>query len=298
MLLRVAFALGVLALGSGCIPTDERTTTGSSGAGNQLVIANWNVHNLINDKLDSGTAAETTDAKYEAHRKAVARVIDTMSPDVFVLQEVESQAVLDALNADLANKYPHTKLIDGNDPRAVDVAILSRVPFTKVASHRMDVFKKAGTSSPTYSYARDCLEVHLDNKIRKIVLLGVHFKSKDIDNPDKRLAEAQHTRKIADDIAAADPTAAILVLGDFNDYAGTPPIDAIVNGTPKFVDSAAEVPGGWSFLYQNKMELIDHQLGNPFFAAMLVPGSVRIDHGKQVEAASDHSPIVATYDVR
>ncbi len=295
--LRRLAAAAALALAPGC--------SDSAGAGggaahdpNSLLIANWNVHNLIDDKLNSGTSAETADPAYVAHRKEVARVVDPLAIDVLMLAEVESQGVLDALNGDLAAPFAQTKLIDGNDPRAIDVGIMSRLPLVKVVSHASETFTKLGTKSPVYSYARDCLEVHLDAHGHDLVLLGVHFRSKDNDDPNKRLAEAQHTRQIADAILKAEPNAEVLVLGDFNDVPASPPLAAISAGTPPFVDAADSVAAAdrWSFVYQGMNQLIDHQTGSPSLAKLLEPASVTLVHSKQVSAASDHSPLLARYD--
>ncbi len=287
---------------SGAGGGSSRDTSSSGATGSKLTsvsIGTWNVHNLIDEKLNSDVPFEDIDNNYPAHRAAVAKVVDSFNPDIFVLQEVESQPVLDALNAALSHPYEHTRLIDGNDPRGIDVAMLSRVAPTKVLSHRTERFLKAGTTSPTYGYARDCLEMHFTINARHVVLLGVHFKSKDSDDPDKRLAEAQHTRILANGIAKADPAALIMVLGDVNDTPLTPPMDALTAGNPIFTDAAALAPEGdrWTYKYGGKLMLIDHELANPELFARLEPSSVKIPHTKAITTASDHALIVATYDL-
>ena len=141
---------------------------------------------------------------------------------------------------------------------------------------------------------------------REIILLGVHFRAKGAtDDPDKRLAEAQHSRQIADDLHAKTPGAGILILGDFNDTPGSLPYAAAVGAAPDlFVDSADAVPlaDRYSYDYMGKLELIDHQMANPALAAMLDPGKVVLAHGPKIDDgskfASDHSPLKATYLVR
>jgi predicted extracellular nuclease len=270
----------------------------STGAGAKpLAVATWNVLNLIDGEKNSSVPFEDVDPNYAAHRAEIATVIDTLRPDVFMLQEVESQAVLDSLNGVLDKKFAYTKLIDGNDPRGIDVAILSDYPFDKVVSHKSDKFLKKGTSSSTYNYSRDCLEVHMTVNGRHVVMLGVHFKSKDSDDPDKRLAEAQHTRIIANGLAQADPTAAILILGDFNDAPGTATMQAIMDGTPPFLEVADAVPENdrWTYKFGGKVFLIDHIMANPLAHDMLDPTTVSIPHTKAVTNASDHAPIRATF---
>jgi endonuclease/exonuclease/phosphatase family metal-dependent hydrolase len=180
--------------------------------------------------------------------------------------------------------------------------VLSRLAFDRVVSHKADEFTEGGTASPVYHYSRDCLELHLTVNGRRVILLGVHFKAKaPPDDPQKRLAEGEHTRAIADALTAADPEAAVLVLGDFNDTPDSPAVAAIAGAAPSvYVDSAARVSpaeDAWSYEFQGTRQLIDHQLASPKLAALLVPGSVTITHAAAQSAASDHAPVAATYRI-
>jgi endonuclease/exonuclease/phosphatase family metal-dependent hydrolase len=146
------------------------------------------------------------------------------------------------------------------------------------------------------------LELHLTFNGRDLALLGVHWLSKATQgSEDKRLAEAQRTRAIADALAAAEPSLGVIVLGDFNDAPGSPPLVAAVGQAPSAYADAPDAVASedrWTFTYNGERQLIDHQLNNPLMSDMLDPGSVRIRHGADVDAASDHAPVIATYSVR
>ena len=292
--------------GSGAGSSSTASSGGSGGGGpaQPLKVMNWNVQNLYNDVYDSGIPDEqkASTADYQEKLDDIAAVIKAMDPDVAVLQEVENMKVLEDLNAKLGGVYKGLAHVDSNDPRSIDVVALGRTPFDAVVSHKDEPFVLAGTNGPQYRFARDCVEMHVTVNGRHVVFLGVHFRSKGPpDDADKRLAEAQRTRAIADGIAAADPTAAIVVLGDFNDLPGSPPVRAVVGeGERAWKSVADEVPQGerWTFNYQGELELIDHQIANPVLASFLAPGGAVIRHGKDVEAASDHSPLMATYLVK
>src|SRR5262249_4226989 len=142
---------------------------------------------------------------------------------------------------------------------------------------------------------------------KKIVLLGVHYKSKvgaDLGN-DLRLAEAQHTRAIADAITAADSSIGVIILGDYNDVPGSDPLIATESGGA-YVDAASSVPNAYSFNFNGQLQLIDHQEGNAVAHRWLDPSSVVIRHGPGVDdeptspggMASDHAPIFGIYQVR
>jgi endonuclease/exonuclease/phosphatase family metal-dependent hydrolase len=282
---------------------------GNGGSGGSVVpndplplrVVNWNVHNLENDKDDSGAPGETivSAAEYTKHRKSVGVVLNEIDADVVLLTEVENKAVLDDLNAsELGGKYVATSLIDGNDYRGVDIAVLSKIPIDMAVSHKDDAFPLNGTQGPNYYFSRDCPEIHIQFNGRKMVFLGVHLKAKSNDDPVKRLAEAQHTRAIANSLLKEDSTRAIVMLGDYNDTPGSPPYLAVVGeGSSQYTDVTLSIPMAdrWTYDYQGKLELIDYQIVNPVLAPMIDPQSVDIVHSGNVDAASDHAPVVATY---
>ncbi|MRG91440.1 endonuclease/exonuclease/phosphatase family protein [Polyangium spumosum] len=269
-----------------------------------LRVVNWNVRNYLNDKNDSAAPDEVirTTTQYTKHRQAIGAVLSAIDADVVVLQEVENEAALsDLVQSELGGKYPGIGIVDGNDPRGVDIGILSKIPLDQVVSHKDEQFPLNGTVGPTYRFSRDCPEYHLTYNGRKVVLLGVHFKAKEDDNPNKRLAEAQRTRAIANALVKEDASRAVLVLGDFNDTPGSPPYLAILGeGEGVYTNAPDFVPVNdrWSYDYQGTLELVDHQMSHPFMAGMLDQTSASIRHGDDVDAATDHAPVIATYAVK
>jgi len=257
-------------------------------------IATFNAHNLFDEQRD-GDEPVTDPADYAARLLDIERVLDLLDGDVVVLQEVENARVLQSLASALG--FAQAVLVPGNDPRGINSGVLSRLGFDSVLSHKSDLFP--GPTGP-YRYARDCLELHCTVQSRHLVLLAVHLKSKSVpDDPDRRLAEARHTRAIADSITADDPSSAVLILGDMNDVPGSPPFVAIEGTAPqRYADSASVVPAAWTYSYEGTPVLIDHQMANPVLYSTLDRSSVLIPHGAVVQRASDHAPIAATYAFR
>jgi len=292
-------------------PVDPVTSTsGVGGAGGSggaplpdpqpLTVLNWNLHNFVNAELDDPIASqEEVDPAWSTHRAAVGAILRGLDPDIAVLQEVEHQHVLDELNdLELDNRYVVVHVVDGNDPRGIDIGVLSKLPVGHVASHKDDVFAASTDPGTTYQYSRDCVEVHLLYNGRPLAFLGVHFRAKSDDDPQKRLAEAEHTRAIADGILAAAPATAIAILGDFNDLPGSPAYVATVGVAPDVYENAADhVPEAdrWTFDFNGSLELVDHQMTNPRLSGLIDAASVRILHDAETAAASDHSPIFARY---
>ncbi len=276
---------------------------GGGGAGTPFKVMTWNVHNFFDDHKNSPGKQEIVEsnAEYQAHLQVVAKVIKALDPDVVMLEEVENLAVLQNLDQELGGAYFARQLFEGNDPRGIDVGIISKIKLDETVSHATDRFALIGTQTQ-YSYSRDCLEAHLTFAGRHLALLGVHFRSKGgevaTDDPDKRLAEAQHTRAIADGILAKDPSAGVIILGDFNDGIGSQAQKAAIGASPAFVDVAATAPDPWSYTYQGEKALLDHMVVSPVLAGAFVNGSVILQHGNDVKDASDHAPVQATFGVR
>ncbi len=296
---------------SGTAASSGGATGGGGAAGTPFAVMDWNVHNFFNDQQDSPEAGANeiilSTADYQAKVANIGSVVKEFSPDVVMFAEVEHQSILDDMNVQVLDGAYQTTLIDGNDPRGIDVGAMTKVKPDQVVSHKGEFFVLEGTNGPKYSYARDCLEVHLTIAGKKVVLLGVHFRSKgggdgSADDPDKRLAEAQHTRSIADALLASDPALLLIVLGDFNDTPGSPPVDAVTAGG--FLDAASQVTPAsdqYSFVFQGDKELLDHQISSPSMAKLLTADAAKILHRAGVDddsaAGSDHAPLFAVYSI-
>lgn len=287
-------------------PPDAATDI-EAGPPQPVKVMTWNVKNLFNDKKDSPevTAVDETvlpTAEYQAKLAAIASVVGGVKPDVLMLQEVENQNVVNDLAAKLGG-YPHHAITQGNDPRGIDVAVLSALPVQIGPSHKDEYFKASSDPTQTFKFARDVLEVHLTVNGRHLALLGIHFKAEDGDPKSglKRVAEAEQTRKIGTGIRLADPTAAIVVMGDFNSTPGSEPMNALAGIAPFLLSSATEaLPAAdrYSVTFGGNPELFDDQYCDPVAKSLLDVASVQIVHGGSVNAASDHDPVVAVYGVR
>jgi endonuclease/exonuclease/phosphatase family metal-dependent hydrolase len=202
-------------------------------------VATFNCENLFarykfDSKADPAKASRdgwTVDqSKFEllrpVEKKLTSLAILEADADVIALQEVENHEVLRRFNREHLKslKYTHTLLVDGPDPRHIDVAVLSRAPITHARSYQ---HMRSG-ASPLFS--RDCLEVDVDVSGRALTLYVNHLKSmlvkKDAANGRKitrarRLAQAKGVREIIEARFGAANTGAgrWIIAGDLNDYA-------------------------------------------------------------------------------
>jgi endonuclease/exonuclease/phosphatase family metal-dependent hydrolase len=166
------------------------------------------------------------DINKEVEKKLTAKTILETKADVIALQEVENLDTLRKFRNDYLGgraRYPYCLVIDGNDPRRIDVGLLSKYPIENIATHINDY----SASSKSYEFSRDCLECDvIVSNSKKIRLFINHLKSMlDKTNPCKgrqltrarRLSQAKMVVKIVSSKMNLDKDD-FVILGDFNDY--------------------------------------------------------------------------------
>jgi endonuclease/exonuclease/phosphatase family metal-dependent hydrolase len=164
-------------------------------------------------------------------KELTGKAIDETNADVIALQEVESLAALrrfknQYLSSSNKRKYKYTLVLDGNDPRLIDVGVMSKYPIISIDTH----IHEWNNEINWFTFSRDCLECDIalpDGK--KIRLFINHFKSMfDINDPcngrknsrNKRLIQSKRVKDIVlNKFPNGDGSYAIL--GDLNDYLET-----------------------------------------------------------------------------
>lgn len=270
-----------------------------AGVPERVRVTTFNAHLFFDTVCESsscgGSAFEQapTQAAFDAQADQLAATIRGFEADVVLLQEVETQASLDALASRLADVFPSAVLGEIGTPGSVDVAVLARQPIAGVTTHRMTavLFRPDGTRT---SFSRELLEVELAHS-QPVVVFAAHFRSKNNDDPGRRLAEAQVSRQLAQATAAAKPTALVVLGGDLNDTPGSPPIDALeADGGLLRVASELATDEQATYVFNGRGEAIDHLLEASTPARYLV-GSARVDRLPRSTSGSDHWPLSADF---
>jgi endonuclease/exonuclease/phosphatase family metal-dependent hydrolase len=259
----------------------------ASGRAAVLRVATWNVHDLFDaedrtlppGELDTVPAPAEVDLKLDR----VAAVLLRLDADVILLQEVETLALVEQLAA--RTGYPEARLVEGADPRGIDVAALSRVPVRAYVSHRDERDVGGGPLWP-----RDCVELHLDAGAgRWAAVVGTHLSSALSDDGTRRARQADRLREIADALLAAG-AARVIAGGDLNDAATSPALAPLL-GDGAWVDASALLlpDQAWTWSRDGDRAALDH-LAVPRDAW---PAVLRAEvlAGPDVAAASDHRPV-------
>ena len=181
-----------------------------------------------------------------------ARTIKAVKPDIQCFVEVEGREALRRFDTDiLKNMFDDMIVVDGNDPRGIDVALAARksVPISAIRTNVL-----ARDSKPGYVFSRDCLEGDFTINGKRLTVLINHFKAKDrfpADSDAKRERQASKVREflttrfnLAKDL--------VLVVGDFNDEPGSAPLKPL-ESTPRlsnvFDVTGHPVDDRWTYYY-------------------------------------------------
>lgn len=287
--------ISLVVLLAACREIEEPVEIDVDAAPPTIRVATFNVRRFFDTVCASETCAPgeyeelPSPAAFEARATEIANAIRTLDADVLALEEVETQACLDAL---LARIDMHGVLGEIGTTASVDVAVLSKTPITQVVRHR-DAEPLTLSDGRVTTFSRELLEVHTEVGGGELVLFAAHFKAKSADDPPRRLAEAQVAARIVGEVAAATPSALVLLAGDLNDTPSSPPLDAL-SSLVRLADDLAPSAQA-TYYYQNSGQAIDHILLAPTQAARRVPKSARVwrDTSSRGWGGSDHAALSA-----
>ncbi|MFI9805615.1 endonuclease/exonuclease/phosphatase family protein [Streptomyces sp. NPDC052301] len=264
-------------------------------AGGRGAWAGW--AELTQDDLDMTAVSNT------------GRVVREVNADVLLVPEVEDRLTLDRFNQHVLGlgwqPYPFNLLVDGNDPRGIDIGILSRFPITSVRPHLFDP-NPAHPAKPLFS--RDCPEYEIQLDRGSLVILGNHLKSKAGDDPELRLAQAERVAEIYR--AALQRTTNVVVAGDLNDFPDSKPVGVLLDTGLRDVMSHSSYHGepGTHGTCQDKQDKLDYVLLPPALWGKVQEVGLETrgifahaNHFRSVQAktdeASDHAALYVDVDL-
>lgn len=231
--------------------------------------------------------------------------------DVMAFQEVENKGALYEFNVEhLGGQFQDIIVIEGNDPRGIQVGVASRLPIGQVVSYQF--LRDIGERRKTKIFSRDLLEVEIldpEDYTYLFTMFVSHLKSKYVDpslSGEKREeAERRSThRRTRQAMAIAqiikrrffDPLQAYyIVTGDFNDTPDAPALSPLLrNNELNLFDVLQTVPEDkrWTHYWSDAKEYsqIDYILLSPAMRQRMVEGSAHVIH-RGNSTGSDHRPV-------
>jgi len=153
------------------------------------------------------------EATNEIGTRMTARVIRDLDADILGVVEAEDRPSLLRFNESLlGNLFDHVMLIDGNDERGIDVAVMTRNghSLNRIRSN-IDLNDAQGQV-----FSRDCPQYEVVAPSGAVIhLLVNHFKSQSGGGGAKRRRQAVAVRAIADGLVAQGQH--VVVVGDLNE---------------------------------------------------------------------------------
>ena len=154
-----------------------------------------------------------TEPTNEVGTRITARVIQEVNADIIGIVEAEHRPSMVRFNAELLGAlYGHVMLIDGNDERGIDVALMTRDDFNidSICSN-VDRTDDEGTV-----FSRDCPQYKVRTPSGAVVhVLVNHFKSQSGGGGERRKRQAVAVRDIVDSLVEQDEH--VIGLGDLNE---------------------------------------------------------------------------------
>jgi endonuclease/exonuclease/phosphatase family metal-dependent hydrolase len=263
----------------------------------------------------------------DAAPENTARVLREINADVVCLVEVEDRLVLSRFASQKLTKsggfrpYPFNILIDGNDPRGIDVSLLSRFPIRQIRSHIDDRSGGPTSGGGGRVFSRDCLEVDVELPGgRTLHMLLNHLKSRGYGTT----AANDARRKLQADTVAKKilprydlKKDLVVVCGDFNDTPDRPPLQTLLQ-TPNLSDVLSmKFPtqaDRWTYFYKKPAQIDYLLVSDPLKQVWKDAGVERrgihdlktVTHGTEqsfptvtspTSSASDHGAVWAEFSI-
>lgn len=313
---RIADAAGALAetpagfvvwLRAGRVPTVEPGRGGPSPApppaAGQISLATYNLDAFFDGADDPGTDDASVAARYPAElalrAQSIARYLG--SPDVVAVQEAETLGALQDLAAQpelIAAGY-RAVLVDGADPRGLDVGLLYRADRLALRG-----FEARPASAVA---ARAPLEVQLETIAtgQRLTVIACDFETA-TSGPEAaavRLAMADHVRALVEESHRAEPSSGVAVMGNLADVADSAPLQRLTAGLLQDLHGRLPPEPPYTRLAQGVSLSTDYALVNAPLASRVLEVlalHVNVDWAHPAPGAgpattpraSDHDPVV------
>ena len=262
-------------------------------AGERVAVATLNVETLFDTECNSGQCGPDdfeqapSQLSLDSKLTRLRRALGEMDADVIMLQEIETEELLDLATNEL-DGYPTKVFGETGGNASLDVAIVGRYPIIKVERHRSE---RIPLGAGTTTFARELLEVHMQGPGgRRVVAMCAHFISQRSDNDARREAEGRAAAKYAMEAYQANPNALVVLAGDLNDADDSPTLRNMYSEGMESANRGLSTDDYYTFVFQGERSALDHILYVPSERVALDPGSVESlhDSGRAGFGGSDH----------
>lgn len=171
----------------GCTQTEpsQSATTTPPPTSRRLTVGNWNVETFFDSVTTGQEYTEFVKSKtwgteaYIERLKRLCSVIKTLDADIFVMEEIENEGVLQDISNFLAGEWNSKKLYSyscfaKDEGSSIGCGVLSRFPLAGMTIHALDVRSEADAMPRM----RPLMQVQVEYNGGQLQLLVNHWKSK------------------------------------------------------------------------------------------------------------------------
>jgi endonuclease/exonuclease/phosphatase family metal-dependent hydrolase len=223
----------------------------------------------------------------EVATENTGRVLKELGADVATVVEADDRPGLQMFNDAMlpavgGTPYEQVMLVEGNDPRGIDVGFLARSAY-RLVQIRTHVFD---TDAQGVVFSRDCCEYHVDTPLgTRLVVMANHFKSKGYASPGDPVGAKRRARqaaRVAEIYASvrAEGIDHVAIMGDLNDDPSSAALAPLLD-VPDLTDVSAHPAFDWNHRHGtygsgNEKEKIDYILmSGPLFQRVVGGGVFR-----------------------
>lgn len=281
---------------------------------------------LASYNLKNGFAETHAQAKPGRELRAAAQVFNLLDADVVIVQEVQDDRVLDAINQRLHNPFDHVAVTAGNYYRDLHLGVMVRSDALAITtrSHRdlelcdasgvmlNDYYDPRSAESRTLTplkFQRDVLETRIAHgDAHLLTVFNVHLKSRltasfrTLDNETIKLAEMRGLGEIVQSYITQNPDHAVAIAGDLNTDHDDPDLLDLKNRLglhdvlqTDWIEANKEPVYSWQN-YPSRSRL-DYILINSVASGCYCHASAQIHASPSGREASDHYPVSIDLDL-
>lgn len=263
----------------------------------KLKILWWNVKNLF-DTIDDPLKDDTvlTNIEYNTKINLISEKLRKINADLVGLTEIENITIL----SDIArnSNYKFYYLIEGNDPRGIDICLLSKWEVEYISHKNQPAPYEENTS---YQFSRDCPECSFFFRGDKIYILLNHLKSKIGDEEKsfkKQIAQVKGILDIILSIYKENQTPPnIIIMGDFNCERYSEPLNIIEKSGIKIINYFFNEKKIFTYKRNNFTATLDYFFLNDILFNKIKNKNLKSFRGKDFEEISDHFPLLLEIDL-
>jgi predicted extracellular nuclease len=229
----------------------------------KLTISWWNVNNFFDTVDDPQTEDMVlSPEKYNEKLKAVSEKIKSINADIIGLAEVENMTVLKAIASNAG--YGYYYLESGNDPRGINIALLSKFRV-KYKSNKDQKTPYKGNLN--FKFSRDCAQAELTINDKRFYILLNHLKSRVAEKNEnteiKRIAQVNGILDIISGIYKDNKSEPdLLLLGDLNDTRHSVTLNSFEKSGLVIINYLYDQKKYYTYEYKNEKEDSDYIIMN------------------------------------